>query len=246
MKINDQNKLFFIIGVGRSGTSLLQEIMNLFSGFCNKKESKLGGSLSMTCWTPVRKSNDFSFLENFINNNWTEKYFVEKTPDSIMCLSQLLEKFPDANYIFIKRNPYKIVLSQLNMFYNLSDDFAERQYHIENYISKKADFFLTPQQYWSKLTYTQIKEMVKYQEKFSNKLIIKYETIIDSWKEQLDLIAKTFSIKRNQKKSNDILNRPSYSSKNNRYTIKSINEPKALEMIQEASKLLGYGKIDNN
>lgn len=236
----DDEKLFFIIGVGRSGTSILQEILNTFSGFCNKKESKIGGPHSMTCWTSIRKSNDFSFLQKFISENWTDEYFVEKTPDSILCLPQLLEKFSNANYIFLERCPYDIILSQLNMYNQPSDDFLERQYHLVNHISKKDNFFLTPEQYWSKLTCSQIELMKKYQEKFSKRIILRYEVFINSWQEQLELIAQKFSLKKNIDKAEFFLKKPSYSSKNNKYEIKTITDPIALKMIHNASELLGY------
>jgi len=113
----EQRKLFFIMGLGRSGTTLLQEIMNTFSSFCNLRESVIGVFPNgLSCWSHVRKKGDFSYLEKFIKDNWTDEFFVEKAPGSILCLPQLLEKYSLANYIFLERHPLKIILSALNMF----------------------------------------------------------------------------------------------------------------------------------
>lgn len=236
----NQTKLFFIIGVGRSGTSLFQEIMCTFSGFCNKKESKVGGPHSMTCWTQIRKSNDFSYLEKFIEENWKSEYFVEKTPDSVLCIPEVIHRFPKACYIFLERDPKKIVLSQLNLFSSQSEDFLERQYHIENLITNKEDFFLNSEQYWAKLTLNQIKQMISNKKLITNGITIKYENLLDSLKLNLDLLEKKFGIKKNIEKAQNVLNRPSYSSQHATHKIISLYDEKAISMVKEASELLGY------
>ena len=235
-----QKKLFFIVGVGRSGTSLLQELMCTFSGFCNKKESKVGGPRSMTCWTPVRKSNDFSYLEKFIEKNWTSEFFVEKTPDSILCIPEIIRKYPEANYIFLLRNPSNIVLSQLNLFPVLSEDFLERMYHIKNLITPVDDLTLPPEQYWAKFTHSQISKMVKNSKLSSNKIILKYEHLTNSLDYCLELLEKKFGIQKNKKLAYQVIQTPSYSSKNNKHKIRVITDKRALRFIQEAQKLLNY------
>jgi len=242
VKINysKQRKLFFIIGVGRSGTSLLQELMCTFSGFCNKKESKISGPRSMTCWTPVRKSNDFSYLENFILKNWTDEFFVEKTPDSILCIPQMVQKFPKANFILLWRNPYDIVLSQLNLFPDHSEDFLERKYHVENLIMNEDDLSLNQEQYWSKFTLFQITQMVKNSRLLHNNMLLKYEQLTNSWYSCLKLLEKKFGIKKNKELAQKIIQLPSYSSIENKYQFDTITDKQAITMIEKASKLLGY------
>ena len=100
MKEIDQRKLFFIIAPDRSGTSMLQELMNTFSNFCNKLESRISGDDSPSCWEYVNKNNDFSYLEGFIQKNWTSEFFVEKSPPSINCLPQISKRYPMANFYF--------------------------------------------------------------------------------------------------------------------------------------------------
>ena len=69
----DQTKLFFIIAPDRSGTSLIQEIMNTFENFCNKEESRINGDSSPSCWEYVIRLNDFTYLEKFIE----EKFIIK-------------------------------------------------------------------------------------------------------------------------------------------------------------------------
>ena len=145
MNLNQQ-KLFFIIAPDRSGTSLTQEIMNTFSGFCNRKESRISGSDSPSCWEFVSKYNDFSFLDKFIEENWSSEFFVEKSPPSINCMPQIIERFPNANFILLKRNPLKIILSQLNLFYGVSEigtrknDSTAKKSAFSNFAPEKSAF----------------------------------------------------------------------------------------------------------
>ena len=57
---NRQRDLFFIIGPPRSGTSILQEVMNTFKNFCNIGESRIYETQILSLWTPVRKSKNYS------------------------------------------------------------------------------------------------------------------------------------------------------------------------------------------
>lgn len=97
LNLINQRKLFFIIGIGRSCTTLLQEIMNTFNGFCNLKESVIGEfPQGISLWSYVRKSNDFSPLESFIQNNWTKEFFEIKKIDYLEGLNCIF--FKGLNY----------------------------------------------------------------------------------------------------------------------------------------------------
>ena len=234
-----QRELFFIIGPGRGGTSILQEIMNCFENFCNIEESRIIGDQTINFWTPVRKKNDFSQLENFIEKNWTSKYFVEKTPDSILCLPQLNKKFPEANYIFLQRSPVKIVLSLLNMFSELYD-IKERFYHIENLIMNEDDLLLNQEQYYAKMILKQITVQLDWKEKFGNSLIIFYENLVSNPESEIKKIEKKFGISANIKKVLDTLKRSSYSSKNVRHPIKNIKDISANSMLKQSCEMWDY------
>lgn len=241
---NKERNLFFIIGVGRSGTTLLQEMINTYEGFCNNAESRIYGPDTTSCWTPIRKNNDFSYLEYFINQHWTSTYFVEKTPDSILCLPQMLCRFPNSNFIFLERNPLHIVLSQLNMFSSSRSDIRQRYYHIENLIMEKSDLLLNREQFLAKLTLKQVQHQVLHKSKFRNSITIRYELLITSPLEAISSIENFLGVKGDMKKALECLNHPSSSSKNNKYEIKELTDPIAINIINTACRLWKY-KLDS-
>ena len=224
---NEQQKnLYFIIGVGRSGTSLIQELLSVFrkkkpiwlklyedftrkktksGSFCHAGESTIKDPYWKSFWAPVKKSNDFTELEQFIENNWSEECFIEKTPDSITCLPQMLKNYPKSNYIFIQRNPYDIVLSQLNLFPE-NQDYEMREFHLSSLVMDKKDMKLNHEQYWSKYTLERIKEMIANKKYFVNSVTIKYEDLIRFPEKELRKLEKKFKIEKNEEVINDILN----------------------------------------
>lgn len=237
--INQEN-IFFIIGIGRSGTTMLQEIFNTFEEFCNVEESHVEDPLSDSCWTAVRRSEDFSHLEEFMKRNWTRKYFVEKTPDSILCLPQMYQRFPKSNYIFLERDPFQIVLSQLNLFPTSDLDQTARNFHIRNLIMTEEDLKLSHEQYWAKLTVKQIHYQTSHKSLFSNSLTIRYDELVSSLDSTLLKIEKIFGIKCDRNKAIGVLSRPSSSSKNNKYEIKKIQDVEAIHMLEKAARLWQY------
>lgn len=234
-----QNRIFFIIGVGRSGTSLLQEILNCFNNFCNVEESKSFEGNELSLWMPVRESGNFMPLEKFIQDRWTSQYFVEKTPDSILCLEQLSYKYPHSNYIFLQRHPEKIVLSLLNLF-SESYDIKERFYHIENKIMLADDLALNREQYYAKMVLNQVENQIKFKKSFQNSIIIKYEDLISEPGGIIEMLEKKFGIKANKNAIHDVLGRPSYSSKSTHHDKKEIKDEFAKAMIKKASELWEY------
>jgi len=237
----NQRKLFFIIGIGRSGTTLLQEVMNTFEGFCNLKES-IDGEFpqGISLWSYVRKSNDFSHLESFIQNNWTKEFFVEKTPYSILCLTKLAKKFPDANYLFLERNPKDIALSQLNLFYNNEMQTQRKQQDFKNFMISIDDLNLNHEIYTAKLVLRMIQCQVENKQKFFHAITIKYHDLVNSLKSQLELIANKFNLNQNYQKALSTISRLSMLSKHNRYEIKKLSDPYAIELINKGCQLWGY------
>lgn len=237
----NQRKLFFIIGPGRSGTSLLQEIINTFSGFSNWLESRIPGSNGISCWMPIRKEKDFSFLENFIQKRWALEYFVEKTPDSILCLPEIATRFSNANYLFLERNPLKIALSQLNKHpTDKTLDLIIRQRFVENLIMTEEDLTLNLEQFVAKRILKMVKCQVENKFRFKNMITIRYENLVNHLDSELEKFENQFKIKTNYGKAKQCLLRPSYSSQSVRYDIKDLKDSKAIKMIQEACKLWNY------
>lgn len=234
----DQKKLFFIIAPDRSGTSITQEIMNTFSGFCNLKESRIAGPDSPSCWEYVIKYNDFSYLEKFIEKNWRSEFFVEKSPPSINCLPQIAKKYPAANYIFLKRNPLKILLSQLNLFYGVSE-IGARKNDLGKLLLKKDGILFERERRMAKRLIKMISNQVRYKPRFHNYVEIRYEDLTQSLDSQLSLMSDYFGIEANSQSAHQQLERPSYSS-TFRYGLKELDDKVSKDLIKLASKLWEY------
>ncbi len=234
----DHKKILFIIEPDRSGTSLTQEIMNTFPGFCNTKESRIAGADSPSCWEYVAKYNDFSYLENFIEKNWSSEFFVEKSPPSFNCLPQIAKKYPDSNYIFLKRDPNKILLSQLNLFNGISE-LGTRKNDLEDLLLKKGGVINKREKLMAKRLVKMISNQVRYKQNFANSIEIKYEDLTQSLDSQLKLIEDNFGIEINYQKAKKQLEKPSYSS-TFRYGLKELTDKVSLDLINLASRLWGY------
>jgi len=238
MQMLDQKKLFFIIAPDRSGTSLTQEIMNTFSGFCNLKESRIAGPDSPSCWEYVTKYGDFSYLEKFIEENWDSEFFVEKSPPSIYCLPEIAKKFPNANYIFLKRNPLKILLSQLNLFYGVSE-IGKRKTDLGNLLLKKDGVLIKIEREMAERLLKMISNQTRYKPIFNNCLEIRYEDLTQSLDSQLSIISNFFGIEKNSEQAHQQLKNPSYSS-TFRYGLKELHDKVSNDLIKFAMKLWGY------
>lgn len=236
MVIN-QEKLFFIIAPPRSGTTLLQDLMNTFSGFCNTEESRISGKNSPFCWRYVLEYNDFSYLEKFIEDHWSKEFFVEKSPPSINCLEQTLERFPDANYIFLERNPEKIIKSIFNLRLEHSK-LGSRKIDLANSMDDDVNL-LRFEELKTKRLLEMIKKQVENKPNFKNQVTIRYEHLVDSLDFNLSLLSKTFGIEPDIKKAHQCLDRPSHSSKF-RYGYDTISSKKAKAMMKISCALWNY------
>jgi hypothetical protein len=234
----EQSKLFIIIGLPRSGTSILQEVMNTFVGFCNTAESHLNG---MNCYALVKKSNDFTHLEKFIRSNWNDEYFVEKTPLSILCLPQLYNRYPNANYLFLERHPVRILLSQMN--YHTPDEETDRKrrmYNLKMGNIEEEDLLLNYEQYKAKQVLEDVRIQVSGKPLFANQLTTRYENLVNNIEPELLLLKDKFDITPDVERARDVLARPSALSRNNKYNIKSLSDAEAIKMMREACHLWHY------
>jgi hypothetical protein len=236
----EQSKLFIIIGLARSGTSLFQEIMNTFSGFCNTAESHLNG---INCYAFVKKDNDFTHLERFIRSNWNNEYFVEKTPFSILCLPQLYNRYPNANYLFFERHPVRTLLSVLNRRTPADGeaDRMRRMIHLKiGYTEEEGDLLLNYEQYRAKHVLNMVRSQVKGKPLFANQITTRYENLVNNSEQELLLLKDKFDIIPDVEKAKKVLARPSALSRNNRYDIKSLSDPEAVKMMKESCCLWYY------
>jgi hypothetical protein len=236
----DQSKLFFIMGLGRGGTSIFQEIMNTFDGFDNIGESRIGGQDGMSCYAYVIKNNDFSYLDNYILSTWTSKYYVEKTPNSLLCLPQIAKHYPNANFLFLERNPYLTLLSVMNMHSPGIKDEKKRKYDIEAGNITPEELSLNYEQHRAKQILKMVEAQVCHKKLFQNQMCIRYETLVKEPELIIDKIAKKFKLISNIALVKQILSRPSYSSMQNTYEIKKLIDQEAINMIRKACHLWDY------
>jgi hypothetical protein len=232
-----QEKIFFIIAPPRSGTTLLQGIMNTFSGFCNQEESRIAGGNSPSCWQFVIRDDDFLPLEKFIREKWNKEYFVEKSPPSIFCLPQIQKRFPNSNYIFLERNPNKILHSILNLFFGMSQ-IGRRKDDLGNLINNDRTV-LKFEEARTRQLLKMITSQVRYKPLFKNQITIKYEDFLEEPERNISLIEEKFGLQANLEKAKKILDRPSGSS-NFRYWYKELSNEKASALIRLSCKLWGY------
>jgi len=235
----NQEKLFFIIGIGRSGTTLLQSIMNTFDGFCNNDEARITPS-GISCYAYVIKENDFSFLENFIKTNWTKEFFVEKTPNSILCLPQLHKIYPDANYLFLERHPLKILLSQMNLYPPGERDEKLRKLWLIQGNVTNDDLKLNYEQFKAKHLLKCVQAQVKNKPRFTNQITIRHENFVRHLEDNIVSIKTAFKISPNIDMAKKVLSTPSQSSKNNRYDINELKDEKTIELTKQACALWNY------
>ncbi len=125
----------FIGGCGRSGTSLLQDLLvqhSLIAGssefnFC-KRILELKSSMQNAFY--LGRNNEFydqkflnesynQFIAGFLNNVSQNKpkatWISEKTPDNIEVLNELFEVFPLAKFIYVYRDGRDVAASYLNV-----------------------------------------------------------------------------------------------------------------------------------
>ena len=241
----DQSRLFIIIGLGRSGTSLFQEIMNTFEGFNNLGESRINSQDGMSCYSYVLKNNDFSFLENYILSTWTAKYYIEKTTTSILCIPQIAEHYPDANYFFLERDPYPTLLSRMNMHTPGINAEKKRKYDLEVGSIHPDELLLNYEQYMAKQLLKSVKIQVRYKHLLKNQMTIRYETLIKEPELITNEIATKFNLIPNIEKVKQVLSRPSYSSKNVKYEITKLTDQEAIKMVEMACNLWHYEFVNN-
>ncbi|WP_347275212.1 sulfotransferase [Candidatus Kuenenia sp.] len=128
--LNQDERLIFIGGSPRSGTTLVQNILDshpdIFGGpeFLHLPDiihlrEKLHGSISrgwidLFCSCEDVDGYIRSFIENLLlplADKQRSKFISEKTPENILVFSELLKLFPQAHFIHVIRDPRAIVFS---------------------------------------------------------------------------------------------------------------------------------------
>ena len=162
----------FILGMPRSGTSLLEQIIS------NHSMVYGGGELSLLTNTINKFDNelDFNFLDTLtkirddylfnLNKLSKKKYITDKLPGNFKFIGIILESIPEAKIIHVERNPMAVCWSNYksNFLSNNGMEYTLRQKDI-------AEFF------------TSYNNLMKFwSEKFPGKIInIDYENLIENY-----------------------------------------------------------------
>jgi tetratricopeptide (TPR) repeat protein len=176
----------FILGMPRSGTSLLEQIIS------NHSMVYGGGELSLFTNTMNKFDNelDFHFLDALkkirqdylfnLNKLSVKKYITDKLPGNFKFIGIILESIPEAKIIHIERNPMAVCWSNYksNFLNNNGMEYTLRQ-------KDTAEFFIS---------YNNI--MKFWNGKFPEKIInIKYENLVDNFEIEVKNLFKNLNLK---------------------------------------------------
>lgn len=119
-------QIIFVIGAGRSGTTLLADLLGSHSD-CQKLDEKRYLWSYGAYWrnhdirlatdaTPQVKAHISRYLEARWVGEGRPRYLIEKTPSNCLRIPFLCEMFPDAKYIHIVRDGRDVALSSWKAF----------------------------------------------------------------------------------------------------------------------------------
>lgn len=166
----NNNKISFIFGVPRSGTtwlwSLLESHQNVVP-FLNDVVKDKEGFYEISETAIFKKSTKAkSIVQKFANQNF-DSVIIEKTPYHTLLFEKIFKAFPISKNLLIMRHPCSIANSMIN-----SDMNAFMGYDIEK------------STYEIKIFYAKIKDLIKK----DNLHVVTYESLIDNTEEELTKI----------------------------------------------------------
>ena len=178
LKLNFDNNLksipIFIVGMPRSGTSLVEQILSSHSSiygagelnFLQKSINRLGLE------KPANYDEYFSQIRNYYYEKLSKiskkAFIIDKLPINFKWIGFIVKSFPEAKIIHIERNPmavcwsnYKTHFVDSGMDFNLSQEDVAKYYKL-----------------YSKL-------MIFWKEKFGDKILnINYENYVQNFEEK--------------------------------------------------------------
>jgi hypothetical protein len=147
----------FILGAPRSGTSLLFHLLrsspdlgslpgeghNVWRAFHHPRRS---GWQSDAIGPGAVRFGERRFVNAYFYSYVDTDRFVEKTPENCLRVSYLLELFPDAQFIVIKRNPCDVISSLINGWRHSGGKyrsyFVPEDLHIPGYTPRRQWCFV--------------------------------------------------------------------------------------------------------
>ena len=176
LKFSDEikSKPVFILGMPRSGTSLLEQILSTHSKIYGAGElnflEKIINNLGLN--KPKDLKNYFSEIRNYYYKNISrisqKPYIIDKTPLNCRWIGYIVNALPEAKIIHIERNPMAVCWSNYKtLFVDSGLDFNLSQEDMANYYVLYKDLIV----YWLK--------------KFNKHIInIKYEDFVKDFETQ--------------------------------------------------------------
>lgn len=115
----------FILGAARSGTTMLFQVLNRSSELGSLPREghdmwRMYHHPRYTNWDSDSvgsgqiKLGERRFINAFLYAYFVQSRFIEKTPENCLRIPYLLDLFPDAHFIIIKRNPCDVISSLIN------------------------------------------------------------------------------------------------------------------------------------
>ena len=163
----------FIIGMPRSGTSLLEQILSSHSKIYGAGE--LNYLQEIIIKLGIAKSNySHIYFENIRKNYYAEfnkisdcHYIIDKLPSNFRWVGFILKAFPEAKILHIKRNPMAVCWSNYkNFFIDSGLDFNLSQSDVAKYYSMYSNIM----KFWK--------------EKFKDKILdVDYEVFVDDFEQ---------------------------------------------------------------
>ena len=193
----------FIIGVYRSGTTMLRYMMDSHSRFCCPPESDfvLPVTELLDDQRAIQSLNDMGFDEAHVLSKLREtiSYFflnyaksvqkerwVDKTPSYINCLDKIKKVFPDAKFLMIYRHG-------LDQAHSMTRGGTYMRPVLEEFCEGQQDLRLGATRYWAK----QVNKMMDFEKQHPEDCFrLHYESLCDQpepiLKQMFDFLGEAF------------------------------------------------------
>jgi len=164
-QINEKTnkKIIFVIGMPRSGTSLIEQILSSHKDVYGAGELPFMGSLAEKLFfknkfelkykklDEINNSELDQIKEKYLNNlsiyNFNEKCVVDKAPLNFKWIGLILKVIPNSKIIHCRRDPMDVCWSNYKNFFSSSK--LNFTYKFEN-LAKYYSFYIDIMNFWSK------------------------------------------------------------------------------------------------
>ena len=196
-----KNKLtpIFILGMPRSGTTLLEQIISTHSQIYGAGELRYLPNIlnKLSIEKPINLANYFAEIRNYYLDNLSKiskkPFIIDKMPANFRWIGFIVNALPEAKIIHIERNPMAVCWSNYKTnFVHSGMDFNLTQEDIANYYTYYTDLM----KFWTK----------NFEKSFLN---VKYENFVENYEFHTKNILKFLGLKwEDQLRSYDKTNRP--------------------------------------